>query len=1041
MIIKRIHIDNFGKFSNYDLDLDNEFTVLYGKNEDGKSTLMAFIQMMFYGYKGRVRDISRNPRKRYMPWNGQEMKGFIEFEALGANYRLERSFGLSNTTDKISAWNLDKGEQVNLPRSKDPGQVYFQMDADAFDKSVFIGQSGSIICDEEGSGEITNRLLNLVTTGKEDISHKKVEQRLQVAQEAMVSRSKSKGTLVDQRNKLAQLQSQKYVAEQDELDKAAILDKINHMAVERNSLEQEKKQLEESIRIFDLLNEKSAYEEALKQKTILTNLIITQKQRKAELLREGIVLDQTYLANTDKLINDLERLERSEREANSELDNAEISRASLLETKIQAIPAGTVDSLKAQQKSSHELQLRMNARQEEIDRVEAFLALEKELNDLRSELQELNREYGLADQNAKAQADINREQNGAIALSRDLLRKSRQHTTDIQRDIYGTEASLAGFKTAKQSLTETYEGRIEYTREGLAEASKPKEVQVETVAGKVIGAPLVVAVLIMGASIALGITVDPLLYLLALVAIIPLFRALRPAPPRLIRKTQIDNQLIEQLTEKLEQQQDEYATKLTQAQEEITKSQQALDSLKALFEQATAKDKETESAIELKSLSVKAAENDYNEQLRQRERTATLKESLEKQIAIKTDKQKEFQVLTETNSEAPVRPTELNETLEHLRYEQKDDEIAKNQIKSTLVANIEELGAVDLDQLYELDRAWHLHNEKLKNQHETVEKSLSKVKQISEQHNSVYKDLLETVSYFKQVSDKQSAQDALDLLRGLLIDVEHSEIAIKTYSEKQSNLEKSHSADELKIQVNKLQHDIDQLAPEGLPQSIDEKQLEAVRANISVLRATIAEQGEQIASQEASMREKYRQKKNISQIENEIEQVRAILAKQEDDYAALLEASKVLEESFAELQKNFGPLVNDKTAEIFSHLTDGKYDKVKVSRNFDIMIEDSEDNRLREWSFLSSGTVDQAYLSLRMAIAELVTAEHESLPLLLDDVFSQYDDERALHGLKFMAQYRFTKNPPLQILLFTCHLRIRHWAENELTDVQVKTIV
>jgi uncharacterized protein YhaN len=76
-----------------------------------------------------------------------------------------------------------------------------------------------------------------------------------------------------------------------------------------------------------------------------------------------------------------------------------------------------------------------------------------------------------------------------------------------------------------------------------------------------------------------------------------------------------------------------------------------------------------------------------------------------------------------------------------------------------------------------------------------------------------------------------------------------------------------------------------------------------------------------------------------------------------------------------------------------------------------------------------------------MAIAELVTAEHESLPLLLDDVFSQYDDERALHGLKFMAQYRFTKNPPLQILLFTCHLRIRHWAENELTDVQVKTIV
>ncbi|HZW98335.1 MAG TPA: hypothetical protein VFF56_05785, partial [Bacillota bacterium] len=627
-----------------------EFTVLYGKNEDGKSTLMAFIQMMFYGYKGRVKDISRNPRKRYKPWNGQEMKGFIEFEALGANYRLERSFGASNTTDEIAAWNLDKGEQVNLPRSKDPGQVYFQMDADAFDKSVFIGQSGSIISDEEGSGEITNRLLNLVTTGNEDVSHKKVEQRLQVAQETMVSRSKSKGLLVDQRSKLEQLQSQKFEAEQDELEKAAILAKINRLTKERKELEEEKKQLEESIRIFDLLNEKNAYEEALGQKTILTELIVEQKQRKADLLREGMLLDQTYLANTDKLINNLEQLERSEREAKSELDNAETARTSLLETEVQAIPADTVDNLKAQQKASQALQLQIDSREEKINQLEAFLELEKELNGLRIELEELNREYELADQNARSQADIMREQNEAIALSRDLLKSSRQDTAEIQRDIYSSEASLTGFKTAKQSLAETYEGRIEYTREGLAEASKPKEVQVETVAGKVIGTPLIVALLITGASIALGITINPLLYLLTLIAIIPLIRVLRPAPPRLITKTQIDNQLIEQLKEKLEQEQEEYETKLTQAQEDITQTEQSLDSLNALFEQATAEDKETESALELESLSVKAAENNYNEQLRLRERIATLKESLEKQIANITDQQKEIQVPTGANS-------------------------------------------------------------------------------------------------------------------------------------------------------------------------------------------------------------------------------------------------------------------------------------------------------------------------------------------------------------------------------------------------------
>ena len=80
-MIKHVHIDHFGKFRGFDLALDDAFTVLYGSNEDGKSTLMAFIQMMFYGYNGRIQDVQKNPRKRYKPWDGQDMQGTIEFVA------------------------------------------------------------------------------------------------------------------------------------------------------------------------------------------------------------------------------------------------------------------------------------------------------------------------------------------------------------------------------------------------------------------------------------------------------------------------------------------------------------------------------------------------------------------------------------------------------------------------------------------------------------------------------------------------------------------------------------------------------------------------------------------------------------------------------------------------------------------------------------------------------------------------------------------------------------------------------------------------
>lgn len=906
MIIKHIHIDNFGKFSNYDLDLDNEFTVLYGDNEDGKSTLMAFIQMMFYGYNKRLSDILRNPRKRYKPWNGQEMKGYIEFEASGVNFRLERSFGGSNATDKISSWNLDKGEQVRLPRDQDPGQVYFNMGAEAFEKSVFIGQSGSVIGAEEASGEITQRLLNLVTTGSEDISHKKIEQRLQSALESMVSRGKGKGILVEQRSKLEQLKNQRIEAEQDEAEKASIVRRISHLAEERRHLELEKRQLEENIRIFELLDQRNDCERALKNKSNLAQLVSRQESLKSDLLRDGGPLDETYIKDVEKQINELEQIEYRLQQAESELDQARSAKPSLLDVDNRLASEGSEQATPEQ-------------------------------------------EYELASRQVKLQEEEVGRYAETIAGLEQKLEHARQDTAEAQRGIYGAEAALNAAAEAEQALTETYEQRIRYAKDRLAEAQKPQEIQVQTPAAKSIAGPLAAALVIIAAGVVSGVLIHPLLYLIILAAILPLIQIIRPAQRQTKTVMTTDNQLISQLAERLKQEQDEYTAKLAQAQEKIAGARQILSEIRIRFEQRSATEKETEAILEQSRLSAKKAESEYNVQLRQLE--------------------------------------------------------------------------------------------KIRIQNDAVEKIETRVNEISVQYTEKYSSLLAAVSRFRPVNDKGQAQEAIDQLRRMLTEIEYAAITIGTYEERQNELEKSHTDKELRKQLQLLQNKINQLAPAGLPESFNEEQLESVQIRIRQLGSRISGLGEQIASEEASVHEKYRKKKNISQIENEIEQVRDILARQESDYEALLEASKVLEESFDELQKNFGPLVNDKTAEIFSRLTGGKYSKVRVSRSFDIMIEDGADNRLHEWSFLSSGTIDQAYLSLRLAIAELVSDEQASLPLMLDDVFSQYDDGRALYGMRFMAQYRADKKPPMQVLLFTCHRRIVNWAENELENVRVRTIV
>ncbi|MBQ5798498.1 MAG: hypothetical protein IIW16_01620, partial [Clostridia bacterium] len=86
-----------------------------------------------------------------------------------------------------------------------------------------------------------------------------------------------------------------------------------------------------------------------------------------------------------------------------------------------------------------------------------------------------------------------------------------------------------------------------------------------------------------------------------------------------------------------------------------------------------------------------------------------------------------------------------------------------------------------------------------------------------------------------------------------------------------------------------------------------------------------------------------------------------------------------------------------------------------------------------ESEYLSAGTRDQLDFALRLSIAKL-TAGDNNLPLLLDDVFSQYDDRRAQKAIEFLSDYAKEN----QILFFTCHGDIRETAKEN--GAEIKTL-
>lgn len=134
------------------------------------------------------------------------------------------------------------------------------------------------------------------------------------------------------------------------------------------------------------------------------------------------------------------------------------------------------------------------------------------------------------------------------------------------------------------------------------------------------------------------------------------------------------------------------------------------------------------------------------------------------------------------------------------------------------------------------------------------------------------------------------------------------------------------------------------------------------------------------------------------------------------EYDALTLALTLLQRANEQLAQRFAPQISKLAGELFSELTDGRYDALLLDQKLEVSARPSGDVLLRPSLALSCGTVDQLYLSLRLAIAKLLTAQ---TPLILDDALVNFDDARACAALRVLRREAQTR----QVLLFTCHGR------------------
>jgi len=149
------------------------------------------------------------------------------------------------------------------------------------------------------------------------------------------------------------------------------------------------------------------------------------------------------------------------------------------------------------------------------------------------------------------------------------------------------------------------------------------------------------------------------------------------------------------------------------------------------------------------------------------------------------------------------------------------------------------------------------------------------------------------------------------------------------------------------------------------------------------------------------------------------------------EYVRLRLAAEVLRGGIERYrEKNQGPVL-DRASRYFARLTLGSFAGLRPDTDDagrPVLVGVRPSGETVGVAGMSEGTCDQLYLALRLAGLEAWLDTHESIPLVLDDILINFDNERALAALECLAECAART----QVIFFTHHEHLVELAQARL---------
>jgi uncharacterized protein YhaN len=165
----------------------------------------------------------------------------------------------------------------------------------------------------------------------------------------------------------------------------------------------------------------------------------------------------------------------------------------------------------------------------------------------------------------------------------------------------------------------------------------------------------------------------------------------------------------------------------------------------------------------------------------------------------------------------------------------------------------------------------------------------------------------------------------------------------------------------------------------------------------------------------------------------EVEALRTELARRVREWRTLRAAVGLIEVSLGQLARSRQPAVVAEAARMFRGVTEGRYVAIEQDEaGSSLVLVDALGTR-RTLDQLSRGTAEQLYLCLRLALVADRARHGETPAVVMDDVLVNFDDARARAVTAVLAELAQEQ----QVLLFTCHRAIRDLVRDAVRGVRV----